>query len=35
MIKIKGVNVQIGGYVYSYELENGVLLDEDNWNHEY
>lgn len=35
MLKIKKENVSVGGELYSYELENGVLLDEDNWNQEY
>lgn len=35
MIKIKRENIGVGGYVYSYELETGVYLDEENWNGEY
>ena len=34
MILIKNMNVYLNGELYSYELENGALLSEDNWNQE-
>ena len=34
MIQIKSINIEVNGELYSYELENGALLSEDNWNQE-
>ena len=34
MILVKNTDVEINGELYSYELENGALLCEDDWNQE-
>ena len=35
MLKIKAENVVIAGHRFDYELEDGTLLHEDEWNGEH
>ena len=32
MIKVKNVNVSFNGSIFDYELENGLLLHNNDWN---
>lgn len=34
MLKIKNENIKVNGHWFDYELENGVLLHESEWNGE-